>query len=222
MNKSFSFTTIENFDTHIKDSIPDYQSLFDQVLKIGDFFVTPRTSVYDLGTSTGKLIRALKERSLKNEIDNVHFIGIEKEKNFFQYHEEGITWYHQDIANYKHWKDIGFATSLFTLQFLSPAVRQKTLQKIYEASCPGSAFVFSEKTYADNSYIQEINTFLYYDWKTQKFSSDEIMEKERSLRSMMRLRTKEIVVQEIHNSGWKICESFWQKHNFVAWIAIKE
>lgn len=222
MKHSFSFNTVDDFDKHIRDSIPDYQSLFDQVVKMGDFFVTPNTRVYDLGASTGKLIKTLKERSIENEIQKVMFVGIEKEENFFQHHHEGITWYHQDIADYKYWQDIGFATSLFTLQFLAPSVRQIVLKKIYDASCPGSAFVFSEKTYADNSYIQEINTFLYYDWKNQKFSSDEIMEKERSLRSMMRLRTKETVLQEIYDSGWTICESFWQSYNFVAWIAIKE
>ena len=62
MNKSFSFNTIEDFDLHIRNSIPDYENLTDMILKISDFFITSNTYIYDLGTSTGSFLSQLKDK----------------------------------------------------------------------------------------------------------------------------------------------------------------
>lgn len=223
--KSFSFKTIENFDQHIRASIPDYDGLYNSLLKISDYFINPKTNVYDLGTSTGQLILDLNQRVKQNHIDNVEFIGIENEHNFFKYHNKdlkNIKWVHQDLMAYDEWKNISFITSIFTLQFIKPCQRFKILKDVYQASNPGSAFVFSEKTYSNHSHVQDINTFLHYDWKSENFTVEEISHKEKSLRSMMRLRTKQTIEQEIFEAGWKIYDTFWQQHNFVAWIAIKD
>ncbi len=220
MNKSFSFNTIENFDEHIKNSIPDYDNLINTVLKISDFFITPKTYVYDLGTSTGSFLFRLKD---KIELSDVHFVGIENEPNFYEHHIDcEIEWVHEDITKYQGWTDSSFITSIFTIQFIEPVKRKALLKNIYDIMTPGSGFIFAEKIYSDSAQLQEINTFLHYDWKREHFASDEILNKEQALRTLMKLRTREDVEQEILDIGWTYCDTFWQQHNFLAWIAIKK
>lgn len=219
MNKSFSFNTVDNFDEHIRCSIPDYDMLINTILKMSDFFITTNSYVYDLGTSTGSFLYRLKD---KVELQDIHFVGIENEPNFFKHHTDcEIEWVHEDVTKYHGWTNTSFVTSLFTIQFIEPIKRVTLLKNIYDAMTPGSGFIFSEKIYSASAQIQEINTFLHYDWKRQYFSTEEILNKEQNLRTLMKLRTREDVEEEILNIGWEKCDTFWQQYNFVAWIAIK-
>lgn len=217
--KSFSFSTIEDFDEHIRNSIPDYDNLIETIIKISDFFISSDTYVYDIGASTGSFLFELKD---KVELPNVYFVGIENEPNFYKHHNDfEIEWVHEDVTKYQGWTDASFITSIFTIQFIEPHKRLPLLQKIFDCMTPGSGFVFAEKIYSESSKIQDMNTFLYYDWKQKNFSTDEILKKERNLRTLMKLRTKKEIESEMLDIGWKSCETFWQQHNFVGWMAIK-
>ncbi len=226
MTKSFSFSTVKDFDEHIRNSIPDYENLINTILKMSDFFITSNTYVYDIGTSTGSFLIELHDRVALQSLrfQNVHFVGIENESNFYRYHDPmdyPIEWVHDDVTKYQGWTDSSFITSIFTIQFIEPKKRKELLQNIYDSMTPGGGFIFAEKIYSNSSTSQEINTFLYYGWKRQFFSADEILNKERDLRTLMKLRTKKEVEQEISDIGWSQCDTFWQQHNFVAWMAIK-
>ncbi len=219
MSKSFSFNTVEDFDLHIRNSIPDYENLINMILKISDFFIISQTNVYDLGASTGSFLHKLKD---KVELRDVNFIGIENEQNFYEHHTDWeIKWVHEDITKYQGWSEASFMTSIFTIQFIEPNKRLPLLQKIFNCMTPGSGFIFAEKIYSESAKIQDVNTFLHYDWKRQYFSSDEILKKERDLRTLMKLRTKKEIESEMLDVGWKSCETFWQQHNFVGWMATK-
>ena len=61
----------------------------------------------------------------------------------------------------------------------------------------------------------------YYEFKSKSFSSEEIMEKERDLRSIMRLFTKEENIKLFEEAGFKVHDTFFQYYNFVGWVCIK-
>ena len=65
-NASWSFDgkTAKNFDKHIKQSIPMYDTMHELALKISDFFLTEKSNIYDLGCSTGTFINLLQKRHL--------------------------------------------------------------------------------------------------------------------------------------------------------------
>lgn len=58
----FSFETIANFDDHIDSSIEGYSQMDGLVQSMSDYFVKDGQAVYDLGCSTGRLLKVLRER----------------------------------------------------------------------------------------------------------------------------------------------------------------
>jgi tRNA (cmo5U34)-methyltransferase len=86
---------------------------------------------------------------------------------------------------------------------------------------PGGAFVFAEKTVAENARIQEMMTFTYYDYKRKSFTEKDIMDKEVTLRNMLKPNTWKEIEEMIYAAGFSSVQPFWQNFLFVGAIAIK-
>ena len=153
----FSFSTIDNFDEHIRSSVPGYQFLFDSSLLISEFFIREHTKVIDIGCSTGLFLKSLSDKYIDGILDGVSFVGIEKEKNlscdFKDYIDKNnslefvignIT---HDYLLSKYFSNISFCTSLFTLQFLSASEKNKVIQVVYDGLNKGGGFIVSEKVF---------------------------------------------------------------------------
>ena len=65
--------------------------------------------------------------------------------------------------------------------------RFDVLQNIYNGLNHGGAFIFAEKTVCEDSRLQEMITFNFYDYKRKHFEASDILEKER----LDRLNAKE-------------------------------
>jgi tRNA (cmo5U34)-methyltransferase len=102
--------------------------------------------------------------------------------------------------------------------------RQLLVDEIYQSLIPGGAFIFAEKTLASNSLIQEMRTFTYYDFKRQSFSYDDIMTKEKKLRSMLKANTRDELIDMCVEAGFNknSIDTFWQNYAFTGFIAIKD
>ncbi len=66
----FSFDTIKNFDKHVSLSVPNYLLLQDTLVLIADYFLEDDKCVYDLGCSTGTLLKRLPFKGKKIGMDN--------------------------------------------------------------------------------------------------------------------------------------------------------
>ena len=61
LNKSnwkFDKLVTKNFQDHVSKSVPFYEVLHKLTLNISDFFLKDNSQYYDLGCSTGKLLKA--------------------------------------------------------------------------------------------------------------------------------------------------------------------
>lgn len=217
--KTFSFETVENFDKHIDESIEGYAQLDRLVKSVSSYFVKPGTTVYDLGCSTGRLLRDLGEV----HGDSAKYVGIDKCDNFakmnegpapFEYRKELI----EDISEYPN---ASMIVSMFTLQFIDPRHREKILRAVYDSLPTGGAFIMAEKVYSTNAKIQDILTFQYYDYKSKSFSGDEILSKERDLRKIMFPLSAKENDEFLERAGFDKREVFWRSYNFLAYICVK-
>ena len=224
MTKFTFATSEEGFDNHIESSVRGYTNLWNDVLSLSKYFVEDFTEVVDLGCSTGKLLKAMIKQNEKH-IPQARYTGIEIEEDFFKDYDKDMDEYGQlnyfkgDVREYD-FSNCSLVTSIFTLQFMKPKDRQETIERIYNGLNTGGAFIFSEKTYSCNPKIQDMMTFMFYDYKRKNFTDKEILDKEVQLRHMMKPNTKTELYKMCTDAGFEV-HTFWQNFNFIGIIALK-
>ena len=99
--------------------------------------------------------------------------------------------------------------------------RKQVIKNIYNGLNDGGAFIFAEKIYTENAFIQDMLTFNYYDFKRERFNAQDIMDKEKTLRHMLKPNTWPEIESMIKTAGFKSVQVFWQNFIFLGAIAIK-
>ena len=218
MSKFTFANSLEGFDNHIKNSIRGYDSLWNDVLKLSEYFVEDNTNVVDIGCSTGKLLNKMQEQ---NSFCDCNYVGIEKEEDFFDdlKGHDTVSFVYDDVIKYK-FENCSFVTSIFTLQFLPIMDRFEIFERVYDGLNEGGAFVFAEKVFSKNPRVQEMMTFMHYEYKRQYFNADTILDKEKNLRHMLKPNTELEIMSMCDIIGFDV-SPFWRNHNFVGFIAIK-
>lgn len=217
--KDFSFDSIEDFDEHISSSIPAYGQLRKMVLSISTYFVHPRGVVYDLGCSTGQL---LKDIMIASEPQAKDYVGYDISSNLLPTSDHALRFEQKDITDPSvRLSDASLVICLFTLQFLSPRDRQPLLKRVYDNLEPGGALIVAEKVYASTGVVNELEVFAHYDHKLKEFDAETIFGKQRRLRSIMRPSTEQTNIEALYCAGFKVVEPVWRCLNFAAWIALK-
>lgn len=221
---TFASSEKEGFDNHILHSIRGYEDLWNDVLKFSRYFVEDYTNVVDVGCSTGKLIDAMFKQNVDIAPES-NYIGVEIEKDFYDQMvinplTKNIQIVKGDVRDYV-FENCNLVTSIFTLQFMPHHARQNVINSIYDGLNIGGAFIFSEKTYSDDPQIQDMMTFCYYDFKSQFYTEKSILEKERTLRYLMKPCKHHELIEMCEEAGFDSIQPFWQNFNFVGLIAIK-
>ena len=104
---------------------------------------------------------------------------------------------------------------------MPPRHRQEVLQKIYEGLNHGGAYIFAEKTICEDARLQDMMTFNYYDYKRETFTTEDIMDKERTLRHMMKPNTWKEIEGMLTEVGFSVIQPFWRNHAFIGALAVK-
>lgn len=234
MSKNYDFTFAqreEGFDDHIEHSIRGYKNLLDDIVSLSRNFVEDETNVVDIGCSTGKLTEAFVH-SNQNFCKYANYIGIELAPSFFEeldkryermtneYYWANIDFQKKDVRQFK-FENCSLVTSIFTLQFMPRKDRFDVIKNIYDGLNFGGAFIFAEKTVCEDSRLQEMITFNFYDYKRKHFEASDILEKEKTLRNMLKPNTWKELEGMLECAGFKTAQPFWRNHMFVGAIAIK-
>ena len=207
--QKFDFNTIDDFDNHILKSIPNYDVLISSIKSVSEYFFIEESNIYDLGCSTGKLLKSIK--------GNYNKIGYDIATLLPQ--EEGFT--AVDLNDSFCIENACMVYSIFTMQFLNPSKRIDYLKTIYNGLIKGGALIICEKVYQEHGKIQEIISFSHYDYKLKHFTSDEIISKERDLRFIMKPCLNQDLTNMLKDAGFYMVCDFWQMFNFKGIIAIK-
>tara|TARA_E500000178_G_scaffold343264_1_gene389743 strand:- start:414 stop:1115 length:702 start_codon:yes stop_codon:yes gene_type:complete len=221
----------EGFDEHIEYSIRGYSNLLEDIVNLSKYFVEGNTKVVDIGCSTGKVTRMMIE-SNKEFCSDATYEGVELAEGFSkpldnrikqlekEYPDTAVKFIKDDIRFYDFY-NCSLVTSIFTLQFMPMKDRADVIQKIYNGLNVGGGFIFAEKLLCTNARIQEMMTFNYYDYKRKNFEPKDIMDKEKTLRHMLKPNSWSQIKDMILSAGFQDVQCFWSNHMFVGAVAIK-
>jgi len=214
-----------NFDAHIGASIPGYERLVWDCVRLSRRFVQPNTAVLDVGCSTGRLLAAIHEHNQSARSD-VAYIGIDSVPDFGVHWDglkgENVDFQVCDARSYPGFKNVSLTYCLFTIQFLREPDKMPLLKRIHEGLVEGGALMIAEKTLAGTSRIQDALVFSYYDFKLEQgFTEKELLDKERSLRGLMTLWTESELRKALRRVGFREIELIWKDLTFVGFLAIK-
>jgi tRNA (cmo5U34)-methyltransferase len=188
---TFGSDTPKNFSTHVKKSVPYYDIGHDLVVEISDYFVKEDSICYEIGVSTGVLIKKLCDRHKSTTT----WVGIDKEKNMIEQAKHEVFHNKEKVKNLKlivddaityKYKKSDFIVSYYTIQFIPNRLRQVILDSIYSNLNWGGAFLMFEKVRGPDARFQDVMTGIYNEFKLkQGYSPEEIISKSRSLKGVM-------------------------------------
>lgn len=187
-NWSFKGDVFKNFDKHISKSVPLYKETQNLYLYLTDFFLQDGAKIIDLGCSTGAFLNQVSLRH-KSNTKKINYIGCDEVSEMIKFcnkNKKGkIKFIKSDIFKVDL-KNSCIISLFYTLQFISPAKRQKLIDKIYENLNWGGALFLIEKVRGPDARFQDIMNQFYIDYKISKgYSSDEIIAKGKSLKSVL-------------------------------------
>ena len=224
-NWSFDGDTVDNFGSHVRRSIPLYDLGHDLVCQLSDFFVHSGSTCYEIGVSTGELIRRLADYNAHKS--DVRWVGLDSAEGMIHRAREHTAGYGNiellpDDATAFEFKKTDFVVSYYCIQFIPPRLRQPLFDKIYESLHWGGAFVMFEKVRAPDARFQDIAVALYDDFKRgQGFDDSEILGKARSLRGVLEPYTTEANRDYLRRAGFQDILSVMKYVCFEGFLAIK-
>ena len=224
-NWSFGGNVPDKFVEHAERSIPGYHEGHDLVCRLSDFFVHHDSVCYDLGTSTGQLIRKLAEHNSKKT--GCRWVGIDKEASMVEVAMEhcavikDIEIHCDDILSFPYEKS-DFMVAYYVVQFVPPRVRQEMFDIIYENLNWGGAFVLFEKVRGPDARFQDILALLYTDFKLRSgFTAEEIVNKASSLKSVLEPFSTQGNIDLMKRAGFVDIMTIQKNLCFEGFLAIK-
>ena len=221
---SFDEGVSENFDSHISKSVPLYGDGHDLICDLSDFFLQSGSVCYDIGCSTGTLLRKLSAFTNKK---NIKFVGIEEITEMSNkaisntIDNPDVEIINDDVSKFNFEKS-DLIVSYYTLQFIHPKIRQNIIDKIYESLNWGGAFIMFEKVRSNDARFQDIMTSLYYEYKLkQGYSPEEIFSKTRSLKGVLEPFSSNANVDSLKRAGFIDIITVMKYISFQGFLAIK-
>ncbi|MGH8556169.1 MAG: methyltransferase domain-containing protein [Methylococcales bacterium] len=222
---NFGDRVSEKFVEHVRRSVPSYEEGHDLICRLSDFFCLPDSIGYEIGVSTGELIKKL---ALHNQHKpEIRWVGLDIEAAMIKKAESHC----KDMANIElrcenirlfDLEKSDFIVSYYCIQFIPARYRQDLFNKIYKALNWGGAFVLFEKVRAPDARFQDIQVALYNEFKLRNgFSAEEILNKSLSLKGVLDPFSTEGNLGLLRRAGFTDIMTVMKNICFEGFLAIK-
>lgn len=222
---SFGGDVPDQFVKHVSQSVPLYFEGHDLVCQISDFFCIRDSLCYELGVSTGELLRKLAVHNAHKP--GVRWVGVDVEQAMIDKAQQhcadipNISLLCEDIRSFDMDK-CDMIVSYYCLQFVPPRFRQELFNHIYESLNWGGAFILFEKVRGPDARFQDMFNLLYNDFKVrQGFNAEEILSKSRSLKGVMEPFSTEGNIGLLKRAGFEDITTVQKYLCFEGFLAIK-
>jgi tRNA (cmo5U34)-methyltransferase len=222
---TFGGNTPDTFVDHVRQSVPLYEEGHDLIRQVSDFFVSDSSVCYEIGVSTGELLRKL---ALHNKAKpGVRWFGIDSVAEMVAAAQKhcadipNVQILNED-ARFFEFEKSDLIVSYYCMQFIPPRDRQALFNRMYEALNWGGALVLFEKVRAPDARFQDIVTTLYADFKLKNgFSPEEIISKTRSLKGVMEPFSTQGNLDLLERAGFVDITTIQKYLCFEGFMAIK-
>lgn len=222
---SFGGNVSNKFSEHVRRSVPLYQEGHSLVCQLSDFFVKQDSICYELGSSVGELTYMLaKHHATKPQ---VRWIGIDCEESMIDKARENnpgidnVDFVVDDVNLFPYEKS-DLIVCYYTVQFVSPKLRQDLFDKIFESLNWGGALLLFEKVRGADARFQDILTTLYNDFKLKNnYTPEEIISKTRSLKGILEPFSTQGNLDLLKRAGFSDIMTVMKYLCFEGFLAIK-
>lgn len=222
---SFDGSVAATFVDHVRQSVPLYDAGHELVESISDYFVRDDSVCYEIGTSTGQLLRRLAVRHAGNP--EARFIGIDAVEPMIEKARAqcaglaNVELVVDDALTFDYEK-ADFFVAYYCVQFVQPRHRQELINRIYERLHWGGAFLLFEKVRGPDARFQDMSVAIYNDFKARNgFSADEILNKTSSLKGVLEPFSTEGNLGLLRRAGFTDIMSVMKWVCFEGFLAIK-
>ena len=215
----------ETFVDHIRQSVPLYDEGHDLTCQISDYFVHDDSICYEIGASTGQLLRKLAEHHSSKPA--VRWVGIDPIPPMIdkaRKHCAGIDNIELlvDDALTFDYEKADLIVSYYCIQFIHPKHRQALFNRLYEQLNWGGALILFEKVRGPDARFQDMMVSLYNDFKArQGFDAGEILNKTASLKGVLEPFSREGNLGLMQRAGFTDIATFMKYISFEGFVAIK-
>jgi tRNA (cmo5U34)-methyltransferase len=221
----FDAGVVPTFDDHIAKSVLLYAETRQICAELSDWFLGDGGWVYDLGCSTGTLIRDLMERHPKKD---VHYVGVDNSEAMLARarqvvgDSDRVQLLNENFERLQIDPRTRLVYSLYSLQFVSPADRYQLVKQIADRLSPRAGFILVEKVIDNSPVIADIYHDLHWNHKTDAgFSAAEIWGKSQAIRGVMVPFTEAENIAMLRDAGFREVSVFVKGGNFAGILAIK-
>src|SRR5687768_2074319 len=222
---TFDGKVADTFVDHVRHSVPFYDAGHELVESVSDYFVRDDSVCYEIGTSTGQLLRRLAEHHAHKP--GVRWIGIDAVEPMVakaRAHCAGVPnveVFTGDALTFDYEK-ADFFVAYYCVQFIQPRHRQELINRIYERLHWGGAFLMFEKVRGPDARFQDMSVAIYNDFKSKNgFSADEILNKTSSLKGVLEPFSTEGNLGLLRRAGFTDIMSVTKWVCFEGFLAIK-
>lgn len=222
---TFTGTVADTFVDHVRQSVPYYDAGHDLICDLSDYFCHADSICYEIGVSTGQLLRKLAEHH--SHKPNIRWIGVDPVDAMIakgQEHCAGVPNIELalgDALTFDYAK-CDMMVSYYCVQFISPRHRQELINRIYERLNWGGAFMLFEKVRAPDARFQDMISALYNDFKSKNgFTADEILNKTTSLKGVLEPFSTDGNLGLLRRAGFTDITTVMKHLCFEGFLAIK-
>lgn len=221
---TFSNSVYKHFDKHVLKSVPFYNEGHDLILDLSDFFLKNNSICYDIGCSTGILLKKISKKI--NYFKDLRLIGLDNQKNMIKFanrnnNSKKLSFKCRNILDY-NFKKSDMIISYYTIQFIHPSLRQKLFSKLYKSLNWGGCLVLFEKVRGKDARFQDIMTGIYNEFKIRNgFLPEEIFNKTRSLKGILEPFSTNGNLDLLKRAGFLDIEVLMKYNCFEGYLAIK-
>lgn len=223
----FNESVARVFDNMLERSVPFYKECQSMVVELTKDQVQPGTTVYDLGCSTGTLIKNLTQAIPKKS--KVRFVGIDnsapmlkKAKRKLKSHQDRCELVEADLNEKFEITDASVIVMNYTLQFIPPKKRAAMLKRLHKALLPGGCLILIEKVRGENAELNDAFIDQYYRYKREHgYSRMEISKKREALENVLVPLKPSENVKLLGRAGFGTVDVFFKWFNFAGFLALK-